>query len=227
MKNWLLCGIVGSTAYGLNHPGSDVDRLGVYAVDTVELHGLQRPGETIVETNPDVTLHEIGKYCALALKCNPTVTELMWLPDDLIETTTPVGDELIDLRASFLSARRVRGAYLGYAVDQFRRLQQRGDGTFGPDLAKRTAKHARHMYRLLIQGLQLWTTGRLAIQLDNPDVVTSFGSRVAQGDIEYARKILADYEHAFDSASTVLPDEPDKVTVDQWLRGVRRTYYQT
>lgn len=224
--NTLLCGIVGSTAYGMARQDSDVDRLGVYAVDTVELHGLQRPKETFVETNPDVTLHEVGKYCALALKCNPTVTELMWLPDDLIETVTPVGYELIDMKGLFLSATRVRNAYFGYAIDQFKRLQDRGDGTFGPDLAKRTAKHARHMYRLLIQGLQLWTTGRLTIELENPDVVMAFGSRVALGDIEYARKILTDYEHAFNSASTVLPDEPDRDTVEQWLRGVRRAYYQ-
>jgi hypothetical protein len=58
----VLTGVVGSTAYGLARPGSDVDRLGVFAVDTAELHGLRRPVESVVDAAPlpDRTLHEVG-----------------------------------------------------------------------------------------------------------------------------------------------------------------------
>ncbi|WP_399208205.1 DNA polymerase beta superfamily protein [Streptomyces sp. SLBN-118] len=98
--NILLSGIVGSTAYGLAGPGSDVDRLGLFAVDTAALHGLHRPTESHVTTAPDRTLHEAAKWCRLALRGNPTVTELVWLPDDLYEVRTPLGDELIELRSS-------------------------------------------------------------------------------------------------------------------------------
>jgi uncharacterized protein len=111
--NTLLSGIVGSTAYGLAHPGSDVDRLGLFAVDTVELHGLRRHTESVVTKDPDLTLHEAAKWCRLALGGNPTVMELVWLPDELYEVRTPLGDELIGIRSSFLSAKRVRNAYLG------------------------------------------------------------------------------------------------------------------
>lgn len=41
----LLSGVVGSTAYGLAGPHSDVDRLGVFAVATAALHGLHPPAE--------------------------------------------------------------------------------------------------------------------------------------------------------------------------------------
>jgi predicted nucleotidyltransferase len=224
--NVLLSGVVGSTAYGLAHKDSDVDRLGVFAVDTAELHGLHRPDESHVMKSPDVTMHEAAKWCRLAINCNPTVMELVWLPEDLIEVATPLGEELISLRSSFLSAKRVRNAYLGYATQQFEKLQERGDGTFGPDLTKRTAKHARHMYRLLTQGLMLWRTGRLSIRLANPDIVYSFGTRVAMGDLWHAREVLSSYEHMFDATPTVLPAKPDEHAVETWLRKVRAYYFR-
>ncbi len=41
----LLSGIVGSTAYGLAGPGSDVDRLGMFAAPTLDLLRLDPPRE--------------------------------------------------------------------------------------------------------------------------------------------------------------------------------------
>lgn len=224
--NVLLSGIVGSTAYGLATEDSDVDRLGVYAVDTEKLFGLHPPKESVVTTNPDMTHHEVGKWCRLALGGNPTVMELVWLPEKLYEVRTDLGEELINIRSAFLSAKRVRNAYFGYAAQQFRKLEARGDGTFGPDLAKRTAKHARHMYRLLAQGYSLWATGHLTVELPNPDIVMSFGTAVSMGDLQWARKLLAGYEHAFDTVPTVLPEAPDETLVERWLLAVRESYYK-
>lgn len=221
--NILLSGIVGSTAYGLAHKDSDVDRIGIFAADTRELLGLEQPDESHVTTDPDVTLHEARKYCKLALKCNPTVMELLWL--DRYGEIGPLGYDLLQIRTAFLSAPYVRNAYFGYAVQQFKKLQSRGDGTFGPDLAKRTAKHARHMNRLLIQGLALWSTGGLTIRLEDPEAVMSFGARVAAGDIACAQKTLNDYEDAFNARPTVLPEAPDTELVEDWLQCVRATFY--
>lgn len=222
-RHILLSGVVGSTAYGLAHEGSDVDRLAVFAAPTRDFLGLRRAEESVVTTKPDVTMHEAVKFCRLALKCNPTVTELMWLGG--YETLTPLGEELIPIRTAFLSASYVRNAYFGYAVQQFEKLQSREDGTFGPDLAKRTEKHARHMYRLLIQGLELWRTGVLDVTIHHPDLVWSFGERIAQGDVEHASTLLGSYEEMFDSISTVLPDMPDAELVEAWLQKVRAEYY--
>ena len=55
-------------------------------------------------------------------------------------------------------------AYLGYAQQQFQRLDRRGDGSFSSDTRKRTAKHARHLMRLCRQGYELYTTGRLDVR---------------------------------------------------------------
>ncbi|WP_432169080.1 nucleotidyltransferase domain-containing protein [Streptomyces sp. 1222.5] len=220
----LLSGIVGSTAYGLDRPGSDIDRLGIFAVPTEQLHGLRRPTESHVTTGPDRTLHEAAKWARLALGGNPTVMELVWLPPQLYEARTPLGDELIGIRGSLLSAKRVRDAYLGYATQQFRRLETRGDGSFSADTRKRTAKHARHLKRLCHQGLELYTTGRLTIQVDDPQAYHDFGEQVV-ADSEAARPLLASYEAAFDENRSPLPEQPDEAAVESWLRRVRAHFY--
>lgn len=218
----LLSGIVGSTAYGLATADSDVDRLGVFAAPTEAFHGLRFPDESHVTTAPDVTYHEARKYAALALGGNPTVMELAWL--DSYEVETWLGRVLVEIRSAFLSAPRVRDAYLGYATQQFRRLENRGDGSFSADTRKRTAKHARHLRRLCYQGLHLYRTGRLVIRLDQPEEFLAFGEKVAAGDIAAARDLIAEYEAAFDAARTPLPDRPDEEAVERWLLAVRRAY---
>jgi hypothetical protein len=220
----LLSGVVGSTAYGLARAGSDVDRLGVFAAPTEELHGLHRPKESHVTTTPDRTLHEAAKWCRLALGGNPTVLELAWLPDELYEVRTGLGDELIGLRSALLSAPRVRDAYLGYAARQFRRLQARGDGSLSADLRKRTAKHARHLRRLCHQGHELYATGRLTVRVEDPEEYHRFGERVA-ADPSAAEPLLRHYEDAFATTRTVLPAEPDEAPVEAWLRRVRAHFH--
>lgn len=222
--NVLLSGIVGSTAYGLAREGSDVDRLGVFAAPTEDLHGLHQPKDSHVTSRPDRTLHEAAKWCRLALGGNPTVMELVWLPDDLYEVRTDLGDELIGIRDSLLSARRVRDAYLGYATQQFKRLYDRGDGSFSADTRKRTAKHARHLMRLCHQGFDLYATGRLTIRVDDPARYHAFGEDVAR-DAMVALPMLRRFEALFDETVSVLPDQPDERPAEAWLRRVRRHYY--
>lgn len=223
--NTLLSGIVGSTAYGLDREGSDVDRLGVFAAPTSKLLGLDRVEDSVVTKNPDITLHEAGKWCRLALAGNPTVMELVWLPDELYEVRTPLGDELIGIRSAFLSAPRVRDAYLGYATQQFKRLSERGDGTFSPDLRNRTEKHARHLWRLCAQGLSLYNTGHLGLKVQFPDAFFEFGQAVVK-DPAVAEGMLRSYEKDFSETRSPLPEQPDRASVEAWLQKVRRTFYE-
>ncbi|PMR60624.1 nucleotidyltransferase [Verrucosispora sp. ts21] len=220
----LLSGIVGSVAYGLAGPGSDVDRIGVFAAPTVAFHGLHPPRESVVTTDPDTTLHEARKWCRLALSGNPTASELAWLPDDCYETRTEFGERLIGIRSAFLSAPRVREAYLGYAAQQFRKLESRGDGTFSSETRRRTAKHARHLARLVHQGRLLYATGILEIRLADPEWFRSFGDRVAEGALDEARTLLAEAELDFDRIRTPLPDRPDEEPVERWLLDVRAAH---
>ena len=226
--NVLLAGINGSTAYGLATEDSDVDRIGCYAAPTPAFHGLHPPlgkAATWVSTKPDATYHEAGKLASLLLKGNPTVTEICWL--DSYEVMEPEGAALLAIRTSFLSAAAVRNAYLGYATQQFGRIRNRGDGSFGADTRKRTAKHARHLQRLLYQGCELHRTMHLTVMLQ-PDQAAdcrAFGERVAAGDLDLAERALREAEEAFDRPGA-LPGRPDEAAAETWLRCVRRAYWK-
>lgn len=228
VPNILLSGIVGSVAYGLATPGSDVDRLGFFAYPTEKLLGIHPQQDSIVQTAPDVTFHEAGKFLALALKCNPTITELLWLPPGLYETRTELGDDLIAIRVSLLSAPLVRNAYLGYATQQFRRLENRseqGDHSFSADTKKRTAKHARHLLRLLVQGTSLYLDGEFSVHLKDPEMYRRFGDRVAAGDIDLAKNEIGGAEHWFNNNEPALPGKPDYEKAQEWLLRVRREFW--
>ncbi len=223
VTNVLLSGIVGSTAYGLAREGSDVDRLGIFAAPTVEVAGLDwhHDRETHVTTKPDSTMHEVGKWVRLALKGNPTITELTWLPPDLLDHVDPVfGARLIGMRTAFLSDRGVRSAYGGYARQQAHRLQGRGDGSFSSDTRKRTTKHARHLLRLLRQGRELLTTGQLTVRVEDPADYFAFDDMTPE-------QMIAVYEREdalFGEARSVLPDEPDRDAAREFLNDVRRHF---
>lgn len=220
----LLIGVVGSRAYGMNRPDSDTDRLGVFAAPTVAFHGLHPPtgkAATIARHEPDVTMHEAAKMAALCLNGNPTVLELLWLPD--YELTTPLGRALVEIRSKFLSAVRVRNAYLGYATQQFQKLTDKGRF---PDVpVDRIRKHAVHLMRLVDQGCRLWVTGEIVVRVEDPGAYFEFADRVV-ADPTVAEGVLARAALTYRTLPTVLPDEPDTTAVEEWLLAVRAHHYR-
>lgn len=215
MEHVLIRGIVGSCAYGLSTPESDVDIMGVYTEPQETFLGLRlvQDKDFTVHTTSDLrdqTFHEVGKFMRLALKSNPSILELLWLPDWAYEHLSVQGEYLLDCRHWFASAELVKNAYLGYATQQFKLLERRGD--FGSDMKKRTEKHARHLYRLLIQGFGLYRSGELDVELNELDVarVREFGHRVGNlGDLDFATRELADYERQFSEKQPHVRHEPN------------------
>ena len=226
--NILLQGITGSHAYGLANADSDVDRLGCYAIDTVELLGLTRhtsKHDTYRETapRPDRQLHEARKMCELLLNSNPSATELLWLPDDLYEVKTTLGGQLLEIRETFLSAREVLYSYRSFADSQYNKLINRiAKNTDGHDV--RISKHCRHFARILHQGLGLYRSGRLDVTLDDPQWYREFGERAALDPSIAANEMHVALDK-FAASTSPLPDAPDRSAAIDWLRDVRRTYY--
>ncbi|MFD0366207.1 DNA polymerase beta superfamily protein [Nocardia sp. GCM10030253] len=221
----LLEGVVGSFAYGLDTPASDVDYLGVYVEPTRTFLGLHPPtrdrGTRHGRDGADATYHEVGKAVGLILSCNPTVSEILWL--DNYTVATDFGTELVSLRSSFLSAQRVRHSYFGYAMAQFRRMLHRREtqGLHDP----RLAKHARHTLRLLWQGYELYTTGVLPVRLPDPEPYFEFGRQMMEESGEAtAKALIAEYEQKFDTAKTVLPQRADEAPLEDFLQRLRRAH---
>lgn len=225
MSTTLLLGVVGSTAYGLATTSSDEDRLGVYLADPAETLGLRGPTVltgSVVTTQPDVTMHELYKFATLALKGNPTVSELLWLDAYVVETEA--GRALRDAREAFLSTPAVRGAYGGYAVQQSRKLLARheaGHPGFSSDVLRRTAKHGRHCMRLLRQARGLLTTGRLAIDMSGYREELFAAGELAARDPAAFGELFEKEMAALEEIDSVLPDRPDVALVDALVVEVR------
>ena len=221
----LLVATVGSTAYGLATEQSDVDTLGMAAAPTGIFHAIHPPNErdlTYVGKDPDITMHEAGKFIRLCLSANPSVTELLWMPRDLYVYQHPLGLNLIALRECLLSKRKVINAYFGYAWEQFERLSR--SGTFANVPANRIAKHARHIMRLVIQGEQLYTTGQMSVRLEDPQRVHDFGALVASDQdtgVAAARDFIQSSRARLDDAASPLADEPQLEPLEMWLHTVR------
>ena len=226
--NILLEGIVGSTAYGLAHKDSDIDTKGIFAFDTKDLFGLNYANlKEVVETHaplPDNVWYEAAKWCSLALKCNPNILELLYLPNDLYTKKTDLGNMLIEIRYAFLNAPSVHGSYLKYAKSQLDKIEK--NGKFGSDMKNRTAKHARHLCRLMIQGLELYSTGDLTVRLEYKTAVRvkAIGYQALYGDLAPLRNFYEEYKEKFDKAPPVIPPEPNREAVESWLKYVRQRF---
>jgi predicted nucleotidyltransferase len=221
MATNLLVGIVGSTAYGLAHENSDVDFLGIYADDTLDrVSRLWQSSDSVVTKDPDKTMHEIGKYLKLCLKGNPTLNELLWLPNHLYVDKHELGEVLIDIRQAFLSKKAIRNAYLGYATQQFNRYISRGK--FNSDISDaRALKHARHMYRLVLQGYMLSSEGVLEVKVEDPKSCRAWAAEAVENP-KMAEEWLKSWEKKYDEDGNALPDKPDYSSVEGYLRIVRR-----
>lgn len=229
MGGWknLITGTVGSHAYGLATETSDVDTLIVAVAPSKDFLGLNPPtakAASRVSTNPDITTHELGKFVSLCLAANPTVTELLWLPDDCYRQLDYCGESLIDIRRYLLGARAVRSAYLGYATSQFTKLRARQGESFSSDTRTRTAKHARHLLRLTQQCQDLYLDGHLNVRVDDPQRYHDFGQLVAtkpEEGLELAEKHLATVAAALDSRKSALPQEPSREIAQDTVLAIR------
>lgn len=208
MEKIVLKGVVGSTAYGLNREGSDIDKLGVFVAPTREILSLHPPQQTVVQTKPDLTMHEVGKFVALALKCNPTILELLFL--DQYEERSIWGNLLIEKRAHFLSERYVRAAYGGYALQQANKLLNRKDDP-------RSKKHARHCFRLLRQGRELLATGQLTVKVPDPEFYWAFDT----ASMEEIHALFLTEDALLRGMSSILPEEPDSAVINEVLLTIR------
>ena len=79
--------IRGSHLYGLNNEDSDVDTSGLFIAPRNVLLGLDSYYQNQVsDERHDTTWFELGDFCALTLKSNPTVLEALFVPENKVIT---------------------------------------------------------------------------------------------------------------------------------------------
>lgn len=208
--------VVGSRAYGLATDASDVDRRGIY-LPPAELHwSLYGVPEQLESRETEECYWEMQKFVSLALKANPGILECLYTP--LVETVTPVAEELLSMRASFLS-RLVHQTYGGYVMSQFKKLEQ--------DLRTLGApkwKHAMHLLRLLISGATVLREGHVPVRMEEHRERLL---AVKRGEMPWdeVNAWRLELHRRFDRAleSTRLPERPDHARANAFLVRARRS----
>jgi uncharacterized protein len=211
----LLQGVVGSTAYGLNHANSDIDTLGIFAESPLTIASLNwhNDDESEVRHEPDATLHEARKFARLALKANPTILELLYLNEYMVMTDH--GMQLIENRSTFLDPERVKGSYGGFASQQIARFERNVKN------GKVEAKPARHVLRLINQGTELLGRGTLTVKVTDPQKYFDLQYMHADDIVTFLKRKMSEFDN-FHGPSALRSFDPD--FANSWLNDVRRYY---
>jgi predicted nucleotidyltransferase len=208
--------IVGSRAYGLDHADSDTDRRGVY-LPPAEMHwSLFGVPEQLENQETDECYWELQKFLTLALKANPNVLEVLHTP--IVEYVTPLAQELMDMRAAFLS-KLVYQTYNGYVMSQFKKLDQdiRGSGAI-------KWKHAMHLVRLLLSGITVLRERTVPVAVaEHKDRLVAIRNGLVPWEEVNAWRL--ELHRQFDEAfrTTSLPDRPDYEAANAFLVKARRS----
>ena len=207
--------IIGSRAYGLDDHESDTDYRGIF-LPPAELHwSLYGVPDHLECYDTQEHYWEFQRFLTLALKANPNVLECLYTP--LIEKTTPLINELLEMRTSFLS-RLVYQTYNGYVMSQFKKMQS--------DLRNQGQvkwKHVMHLIRLLISGISVLKNGFVPVRVDQfRDQLLA----VKRGEVSWEQtekwrlELHTDFERALTESK--LPERPDYEKANALLLKARR-----
>ncbi len=112
----LFKGIVGSQAYGLATPDSDVDIKGVYLSDIRDV--ITGNVQDTYEVHKDEMYFDFRHFMQLVRKNNPNILEMVFLPEDCVLYKDPMWDLLIRKNATQFLSKFAFGSYTGYAIKQ-------------------------------------------------------------------------------------------------------------
>jgi predicted nucleotidyltransferase len=236
----ILRGLVGSTIHGLNvNDGlEDRDEMGVCVEPIEHVAGLHQFEQYIYRSaqereqnhnarskagDLDLTIYSLRKYARLALKGNPTIITLLFVPEHDCVVITDIGRELQSLASSIIS-KRAGGAFLGYMQAQKQRLLGERGGRHGtrPELLGEhgyDTKYAMHILRLGYQGVELMQTGRLSLPVEKD--ARNFMLNVRNGSVELqtvmskAGELERELKDLLDTSP--LPEHPESSKIENWV----------
>jgi predicted nucleotidyltransferase len=218
-----LCLLVqtGSKAYGISIEGSDDDYVGVFIPPLQSFLSLRGYGpETHAANDPDFTLHELGKFCRLALKGNPAILETLWNPNLISQSA--VGETLVAMRRGFLHRGSLE-VYVDYAESQLKKMVK-GKGLHAKG-GTYNGKYGAHLIRLLHSGLDLAESGevtvRVAPKLAAVLLEIRAGKRTMDDVLRLARPLLEKLKGL--TRDNSLPARADEDRINAFLIEARRS----
>ena len=208
--------IIGSRAYGLDVDGSDTDKRGIFLPPADLQWSLYGMPEQVEDADTQECYWELQKFLVLALKANPNILECLFTP--LVESATPLAQELLAARGAFLS-KLVYQTYNGYVLSQFSKLEQ--------DLRTQGElkwKHVMHLIRLLLSGITIVREGCVPVRVidgQRDRLLSIRRGEVTWDDVNAWRlELHKDFDQAYET--TALPDRPDYEWANSFLIRARR-----
>ncbi len=112
--------IVGSQAYGTATPQSDEDYKGVYIQDPEDI--LTFNYEEQYQISKDECYYEVRRFLQLLLSANPTVLEMLFMPQECILEQSSIYDLIVEQRHRFLTKKCLH-SFGGYAIAQIKKAK--------------------------------------------------------------------------------------------------------
>ena len=202
--------VIGSRAYGLATDESDTDRRGIYLPPADLQWSLYGVPEQIENDQNQEAYWELQKFLIMAVKANPNILECLYTP--IVEHVTPLAQELLDMRATFLS-RLVYHTYNGYVMSQFKRMQAdiRNHGQV-------KWKHVMHLIRLLLSGIHVLREGFVQVDAGEhrQQLLAIRNNEMPWDEVEaWRRDLHVQFDKAFEETS--LLERPDDERVNELL----------
>jgi uncharacterized protein len=207
--------VIGSRAYGLDSDQSDTDYRGIFLPTAAQHWSLTGVPDQLESHELQQHFWELQRFLVLALKANPSALETLFTP--LIEFQTPLASELIAIRRQFLS-KLLYQTYCGYVLSQFKKMQAHLRET-----GQVKWKHAMHLIRLQLAGVEVLREGVLPIRVDaHRDRLLEIkrGEWTFEQVDRWRRTLQLELDQAF--AASTLPDQPDYQAADAFLLRARQ-----
>lgn len=173
-----LLSVAGSTAYGTNHVGSDLDMRGIYTLPSAAFLGTSEPTLGVDVLEPyDVNLKELATALKLAAGGNPHALEMLFVEPEGVLATNGRGEAIRSARKEFLTLKAVH-AYAGYFTGQVNYL-----AAMDPDHC-RFRKTKGHIVRLRLAFIHLVDEHDILVKLGDAerDEVMNFPDSVTTED---------------------------------------------
>lgn len=173
--------IAGSRLYGTNHESSDFDEVEI--VDEplrswIGFGGVETTTQQRLVETPDghgekyeITMYGIKKWLRLLHGCNPNIVESLFVPSSFIVGQDSERWNFLRDHALGLLSKRVYHTFNGYSSSQVHKLiVKNGNKTGRTEIVEQRGfdtKFAMHAIRIVEQGIELLTTGRITFPRPN------------------------------------------------------------
>ena len=112
---------MGSQAYGTATPNSDIDIKGIYIQNIFDVGSFNYQQQ--IMPDKDTTYFEVKRFLELAGSANPTILELMWMPDRCIQIKDPLFIKYIESNRDIFLTKQCCNSFMGYAVQQIHKAK--------------------------------------------------------------------------------------------------------